>query len=183
VAIKVNKMASKMPRFRKILSEMHYREGRALGKRTREKASELLRSTFSDAHIGFRKATVKTKTDVKKTAKGCIVEMHFFVADSRTGQPHEVWHVVNRGRKAGKVKKTFAFRPRSGGPRTTPRSLNLRPYQGEENDLVFVNKGAHLRAIEAREFYDTAMNKLLFSLFSSGRYRDWQVKNKEVNND
>ena len=108
--------------------------------------------------------------------------MHFFVASSVSGLPHKVWHIVNRGRKAGKIKSPVGFRPRRG-KRTRPRSLHVRQFQGFEPDVVFLPKGTYVRGIEPRNFYETTLNKLLFNLFRSGRFKKWKVTDKEVNND
>lgn len=180
--LKVNKMADQLPKFKKILAELHKKEGARLAKKSEEEAKRLLGLTFTDAHIGFKRATVKTDKKITKTDKGCIVQMHFFVAEANTAKPHEVWHIVNRGREGGRIKSNIVFQPRRG-TRTSRGSLHLKPFQGYEGDLVFRSKGTFLAGFEGRHFYDTAMDQLIFKLFAGGRFRDWEVNKKEVKDD
>lgn len=170
-------MQDQLPTFKKILAEIHRKEGERLAEQSKKVAEKYLSLTFSDAHVGFKGATVANTRQVIKRDNGCIVKMHFFVA-GKSGKPHKVWHIVNKGRATGPLKSNIRFHPRHG-TRTTPGSLALRPFQGEDT-VEFRSKGYIMKGFEGRHFYDTAINKIIFDLFAGGRFNVWEVKDKGV---
>lgn len=184
MAVKVNKMADKRSLFKRELLNSSIKSGETLLNELHKEVKKTLGQTFSDTNTGFKGATVKMVDDnIIKTEKGVKVQARFFVADS-SGQPHFVWHIVNRGRKSGTISSNIAFRPRRKPNRTQKMSLKMRPYQGEEDHMVFMSKGSFLAGFEGREFYQVAMLEIKEKIFGkNSKFSGWKLVREEVKND
>jgi hypothetical protein len=182
MSVKVVTLASKGEEFKKRLLNHHYEVSKAIAAKLEKNGKQLLELTLQDANTGFGDAKVKVTKKVEIKRDGCIVKMHFLVVDSG-GRPHKVWHIVNRGRKTGILKKNIVFNPRTNPRnRTFPGKVTTKPWSGAKAGKQFMSKGTKLEGFEGREFYKTVLD-LLVKTFDRAKWsRNYTITKKKFLN-
>lgn len=186
--VKVKFMAAQTKAFRYQLQVMHevnaHHYGEAMGKHLRSG----LNRTLVGGNKGFKGAQPKFVIKVEKLTKGGVeVRVRIFMSYMGRNTPHYIWHIINSGRQPqGRAPRAFAkdvvrYPLYNGGARTTPRSLNVKPFSGYSGEWRTVGKGKAMTGIKAREFYRSLI-PLLRQEHKKAKYRGWELKEVIVEN-
>ena len=186
---KISKMIDLKSQFKKALSDVHEVECKEAAKEIEREGRRLRNLTLDKRRpaTGFAAARVRIDKKIIKTNRGCIIEMHFLVADGSSRKPHRIWHIINRGRKSFVAKKTTRFRgtkaPRTGTDKSGnyERKLEVTKYAGE-GDWVIIPRGKRYGKIRGRHFYDETVARLKKQPLRRAKYKFLEVTTFEVDN-
>jgi hypothetical protein len=185
---KVTTLMSKLDEYTEALLDIHEFECKEFSKDLEKEGQRLLNLTLDKRRpkTGFAKARVKVEKKIVKTKRGCIVEMHFLVADGSSKKPHRIWHIINRGREPFTAKRDHKFRNLKS-PRTGPkggtgrRTLEVRQF-GEYDNWVTMRKGRRYGRIKGREFYKETVSRLKKKTLRPRKNGFLEITKLEVNN-
>lgn len=137
---------------------------RQAGQKVGKIATDLIEQTFKhwneSGENKFKYPVVKVTVDVKSSFNSGKIEVtvHIVVIDPSTGQPHFLWHILDRGRgaytfPAGKRTPPLKKRKRR---RTKKDTLKVDPFPGFTGETFVIHGGQNVKAVPANNWYEQA---------------------------